>query len=104
MKRAARKPPRPRERAKEKERTHEKILASAAKLFRTKGVAETSVADVMAGAGLTVGGFYAHFDSKDALVEATLRRAMTELRPILLRELERATEWKRLEVVLQRYL
>ena len=93
---------RPRPRAKAK--THEKILASAAKLFRTKGVAQTSVSDVMEGAGLTVGGFYAHFESKDALVEETLRRAMTELRPILLRELERASDWRRLEVVLQRYL
>lgn len=108
MRRAARKSaPRrdrvaPRER--DKERTHEKILASAAKLFRTKGVAETSVADIMAGAGLTVGGFYAHFESKDALVEATLRRAMVELRPVLLRDLDHAGEWRRLEVVLQRYL
>lgn len=88
----------------DKSRTHERILASAAKLFRTKGVAQTSVADVMEGAGLTVGGFYAHFESKDALVEATLRRTMEELRPILLRELDRASEWRRLEVVLQRYL
>lgn len=88
----------------DKSRTHERILDSAAKLFRTKGVAQTSVADVMEGAGLTVGGFYAHFESKDALVEATLRRAMEELRPVLLRELDRASEWRRLEVVLQRYL
>ena len=101
MKRAARKS---RPAARDKTRTHERILASASKLFRTKGVAETSVADVMDGAGLTVGGFYAHFDSKDALVEATLRRSMEELRPILLRELDRASEWRRLEVVLQRYL
>lgn len=91
-------------RERDKKATHERILASAAKLFRTKGVAQASVADVMEGAGLTVGGFYAHFESKDALVEATLRRAMTELRPVLLRELERASEWRRLEVVLQRYL
>ena len=101
MKRAARKP---RPAARDKTRTHERILASASKLFRTKGVAQTSVADVMEGADLTVGGFYAHFESKDALVEATLRRSMEDLRPILLRELDRASEWRRLEVVLQRYL
>lgn len=98
--RASRAPRKPRD----KSRTHERILDSAARLFRTKGVAQTSVADVMEGAGLTVGGFYAHFESKDALVEATLRRAMEELRPVLLRELDRASEWRRLEVVLQRYL
>ena len=101
MKRAARKS---RPAARDKTRTHERILASASKLFRTKGVAQTSVADVMEGADLTVGGFYAHFESKDALVEATLRRSMEDLRPILLRELDRASEWRRLEVVLQRYL
>lgn len=92
------------ERTRDKARTHERILDSAAKLFRTRGVEQTRVVDVMKGAGLTIGGFYAHFASKDALVEASFRRAMAELRPILLRELEGASEWRRLEVVLQRYL
>jgi TetR/AcrR family transcriptional repressor of nem operon len=51
--------------------TRERILAAAAAAFRSRGVDGTSVADVMSAAGLTHGGFYAHFDSKeDLLVEA----------------------------------
>jgi TetR/AcrR family transcriptional repressor of nem operon len=43
-------------------------VRSAAELFRSDGIAETGVDRVMARAGLTSGGFYAHFPSKDALV------------------------------------
>lgn len=62
--------------AEQKRRTHEAILSSAARLLRTRGMAASSVADVMKGAGLTVGGFYAHFASKQALFAETLRGAM----------------------------
>lgn len=46
----------------------EKILDSANALFRQRGVDNVSVSDVMSASGMTVGGFYKHFDSKDALV------------------------------------
>jgi TetR/AcrR family transcriptional repressor of nem operon len=46
----------------------ERIVDTAARLFRERGMAGVSVADVMAEAGLTHGGFYKHFASKDALV------------------------------------
>jgi TetR/AcrR family transcriptional repressor of nem operon len=42
------------------------------RLLKERGAGATSVAEVMDGAGLTVGGFYAHFASKRALEEATL--------------------------------
>lgn len=45
-----------------------KIVEAATGLFREFGVDQVSVADVMAANGMTVGGFYKHFDSKDALV------------------------------------
>jgi TetR/AcrR family transcriptional repressor of nem operon len=61
-----------------KERTHEKILAASARLLRKDGVKATSVAKVMDEAGLTVGGFYAHFDSKEDLVAETFRYALEE--------------------------
>jgi len=51
-----------------KERTRARVLAEAAAAIRSKGIERVGVADVMAGAGLTHGGFYAHFDSKDDLV------------------------------------
>ena len=48
--------------------TRQRILASAKDQIRERGLQKASVGEVMAGAGLTVGGFYAHFDSKDALL------------------------------------
>lgn len=46
----------------------EKIVAVAAKLFRERGIASVGVAELMAAAGMTHGGFYKHFESKDALI------------------------------------
>jgi TetR/AcrR family transcriptional repressor of nem operon len=54
------------------DRHHKEIVAKAATMLRERGVDGLSVADVMAAAGLTHGGFYRHFASKEALVaEAT---------------------------------
>ncbi len=58
--------------------TREKILTEGAKLLREAGVEGTSVEKVMKAAGLTVGGFYAHFDSKDDLIAELLARAFLE--------------------------
>src|SRR5215468_1656858 len=88
----------------QKERTHETILESAARLVRSKGIAGARVADVMKGAGLTVGGFYAHFASKEALVDETLRRTGAELRSRLFARIEEKPETARVEVILKRYL
>jgi TetR/AcrR family transcriptional repressor of nem operon len=52
----------------EKARTHERIVAIAAKRLRERGLDGIGVADLMQEAGLTVGGFYKHFASRDALV------------------------------------
>ncbi len=49
-----------------------RILDAASRLFRAKGFDAVSVAEVMKAAGLTHGGFYGHFDSKDDLVAQTL--------------------------------
>jgi TetR/AcrR family transcriptional repressor of nem operon len=62
----------------EKNRSHERIVASAARLLRTGGVEGASVGDVMSAAGLTHGGFYRHFDAKDAMVAAALESAFAE--------------------------
>jgi TetR/AcrR family transcriptional repressor of nem operon len=53
-------------------RHHDEIVAAASRMLRERGIEGTSVADLMQAAGLTHGGFYRHFESKDALVaEAT---------------------------------
>ena len=49
-----------------------RILDAAAQLFRQRGFENVTVAEVMSAAGLTHGGFYGHFDSKDALIDAAI--------------------------------
>jgi TetR/AcrR family transcriptional repressor of nem operon len=51
-----------------KTRAHARIVEAAARAFREHGVQSVAIADVMRAAGLTHGGFYAHFPNKDALV------------------------------------
>ena len=58
--------------------TRDRIVAAASRGFRTRGLAGTSVAAVMAEAGLTHGGFYAHFADKDALAAAACQRALAD--------------------------
>ncbi|MBS0447610.1 MAG: TetR/AcrR family transcriptional regulator [Proteobacteria bacterium] len=58
-----------------KEETHERIVDAAARAIRRHGYAGVGVADVMKEVGLTHGGFYAHFASRDALLVAALERA-----------------------------
>src|SRR6266849_7435225 len=50
-----------------KQNTRDRIVQSAAKLFRANGYVSTGIDAVMADAGLTAGAFYSHFKSKDAL-------------------------------------
>jgi len=65
-------------RVQQKEQTRTRILDSAARAIRERGLARPSVNEVMADAGLTVGGFYAHFDSKDTLLLEALRTMFGE--------------------------
>jgi TetR/AcrR family transcriptional repressor of nem operon len=58
------------------QQNRERILAAAARLFRERGFDGVSVAEVMKAAGLTHGGFYGHFDSKDALIKEAMAQAM----------------------------
>ncbi len=55
-----------------KEASHERILDAAARAVRRAGHSGASVAEVMKEAGLTHGGFYAHFDSRDEMVAGAL--------------------------------
>lgn len=87
-----------------KQETREKILASAARLFRAEGLAGASVERVMRAAGLTVGGFYGHFGSKDALVIDTLRSLMRGYRGAWLAGLEDVRGGTFLEHFVYRYL
>lgn len=58
-----------------KAQTRARIIDAAAAALREKGVAGVGVADIMASVGLTHGGFYAHFASKDDLLAEAVERA-----------------------------
>jgi TetR/AcrR family transcriptional regulator, transcriptional repressor for nem operon len=58
-----------------RETTHERIVEVAARALRRNGYSGVGVADVMKQAGLTHGGFYAHFPSRDALLVEAIERA-----------------------------
>jgi TetR/AcrR family transcriptional repressor of nem operon len=59
--------------------TRQRIVEAASGEFRRKGIGGTGLADLMAAAGLTHGGFYKHFDSKDQVVEESLTLAAESL-------------------------
>ncbi|HEY0198678.1 MAG TPA: TetR/AcrR family transcriptional regulator [Rhodanobacter sp.] len=64
--------------AEHKQQTRSKVLQVAARAIRAEGPMRVGVAGVMAEAGLTHGGFYAHFASKDELIAAAIRQMFDE--------------------------
>jgi len=62
----------------DKDESHDRIVQVAAARFRETGVDGVGVADLMKDAGLTHGGFYRHFDSRDELVAEAIERALME--------------------------
>lgn len=60
------------------EKNREHVIDTAARLFREKGYSGIGVADLMKAAGLTHGGFYGNFDSKEDLMAAACTRALDE--------------------------
>jgi TetR/AcrR family transcriptional repressor of nem operon len=87
-----------------KARSREQILRSAARVFRRKGYAMSSVEEVMAGAGLTVGGFYAHFKNKDDLFQHSLMAAACDSDALLQKHLPNIEGWEGLRAFGHAYL
>ena len=87
-----------------KEQTRERILRAAARAIRKYGYEGVGVADVMKDAGLTHGGFYAHFDSRDALLAAAAEKAGLESAESLSRALAKATPGDELMAIVDMYL
>jgi TetR/AcrR family transcriptional repressor of nem operon len=59
--------------------TRRRIVETASRLFRQRGITSVGVADIMSELGLTVGGFYRHFASKEALVAEAIEAASNEM-------------------------
>src|SRR4029077_2363982 len=89
---------------KQKQNSREAITASAAALLRERGIKASSVMEVMKGAGLTVGGFYNHFESKEELFVETLRNAASTNWDQLLKSATGDSPRSRTLSVIRRYL
>ena len=96
--------PPPTERAARKRETHERILKSAGAIARREGLRAASVPRVMSGAGLTVGGFYAHFASKTAMDVEVIRSMLGVLPGRWLSGLEDSSGLEWVKLALGRYL
>jgi len=87
-----------------KEQTRERILRAAARAIRKHGYEGVGVADVMKDAGLTHGGFYAHFESRDALLAAAAEQASAESTEAFSRALANAKPGEELMALIDTYL
>lgn len=86
-----------------KEASHERILQAASRAIRRSGYAGTGVADIMREAGLTHGGFYAHFASREAMLAEAADRAGSET-VTLLEQLASAAPMDSYRALLKTYL
>ena len=87
-----------------KEATHERIVETAARAIRRSGYGGTGVAEIMKEAGLTHGGFYAHFESREGMLAEAADRAGADTVDFLARVAAAAPPKKALEAMLRTYL
>jgi TetR/AcrR family transcriptional regulator, transcriptional repressor for nem operon len=87
-----------------KQETHARIVKKASVRLREKGAHGIGVADLMKEAGLTHGGFYAHFDSRDALVIEAFAYAMDRSTERWRKIAEETPPEKRLATIVETYL
>lgn len=87
-----------------KQETHERIVKKASVRLREKGAHGIGVADLMKEAGLTHGGFYAHFDSREALVIEAFAYAMDRANERWRKVAEQTPPEKRLASIVESYL
>lgn len=89
---------------KRKEITHDRIVEVAARAIRRSGYGGTGVADIMKEAGLTHGGFYAHFESRDALLAEAGQRAGAESVALASRVTAAAPPGQAIQALMKAYL
>lgn len=87
-----------------KEVTHERIVEVASRAIRRSGYGGTGVADLMAEAGLTHGGFYAHFASRDAMLAEAADRAGADSVALFERVVGAAPAKHGLQAIIDAYL
>jgi TetR/AcrR family transcriptional repressor of nem operon len=87
-----------------KQETHARIVAAAGRRLRADGLGGAGIAELMSAAGLTHGGFYAHFANKDALVAEATADGLTDARERLLGAIRKAPVARRLATFIALYL
>jgi TetR/AcrR family transcriptional repressor of nem operon len=87
-----------------KAKNHENILSVAARSFREHGADISGIGTVMKKVGLTKGGFYRHFDSKEDLFVEAVARAFDEMGRGMLEIANSAPEGQALRAIIERYL
>lgn len=87
-----------------KAQNHEKILSLAARSFREHGGDSSGIGTVMKKVGLTKGGFYRHFKSKDDLFVEAVGRALDEMGRGVMEATSSVPEGQALRVIIERYL
>ncbi len=87
-----------------KAETHQKIVRDASRRVRSEGITGAAVSAVMRDAGLTHGGFYKHFESKDELLIESLREAFNEIADALAQAAERAKPEVAWKAIVKTYL
>jgi AcrR family transcriptional regulator len=87
-----------------KEATHDRIVETAARAIRRAGYDGAGVAEIMREAGLTHGGFYAHFESREGMLAEAADRAGADGMARLARVAAAAPPPKALEAMLRAYL
>ncbi len=90
--------------AEHRQQTREKVVRKAAEVVREFGPDKISVADLMSKVGLTHGGFYAHFKSKDDLVREAISHIFNERNEALRNVLEDAGPSEGLSAYIDMYL
>jgi TetR/AcrR family transcriptional repressor of nem operon len=87
-----------------KAQNHERILSMAARSFREHGGDTSGIGTVMKKAGLTKGGFYRHFKSKDDLFVEAVAKALDETGRAMVEVAKSAPEGQALRAIIERYL
>jgi TetR/AcrR family transcriptional repressor of nem operon len=87
-----------------KEATHERIVETAARAIRRSGYGGAGVAEIMKEAGLTHGGFYAHFESREGMLAEAADRAGADTVAFLTRVAAAAPPKQELDAILRAYL
>jgi TetR/AcrR family transcriptional repressor of nem operon len=84
--------------------THRKIVKDASRRVRAEGLSGAAVSAVMKDAGLTHGGFYKHFESKDDLLLESLREGFREIEDTLAHAAEQSPPGEAWKAVVKTYL